>query len=279
MNKIAISLPNIPITGFTSGYAHHVGSRPWLEAGVVGGGAAVAGYHGMKFLFPVVLRALMIGKSDEEYEKSLEEIKSDPDSIQLLKNFGAGLGGLAGVAFTAGKHVDWGRGFKGAWDGMKGSRYWGSPAGKARTKEVREKRLTNSTNRYIDSSRGYRSGRGERQKVGAGGQGDPSFNSERIPVSASLSFIKADPFLSLGQKAMTGMVIEGAEGSNSGLVSGRDVARSAVHAGVGAGVGILVGKTLGALLSLPSPVTRRLSAAGVIAGALVNTGLFAELRK
>jgi hypothetical protein len=269
------------ITGFTSGYARHIGRKPWLEAGVLGGGAALVGYHGMNFLVPVFLRALMIGKSDEEYKKALEEIKSDPDSVQLFKNLGAGVGGLAGLAYTAGKHLDWGSGFKGAWDSMKSSGHWDTPAGKASNKVMSENKLKRKKNRLLNAaSTGFSSGRGESQKTGArSGRGDPLFDVERIPISYSLNIIKADPFLSLGQKDITGMVLEGAEGSNSGLVSGRDVARSAVHAGVGAAAGLLLGKTMGALLSLPSPVTRRLSAAGVIAGALVNTGLFSELRR
>ena len=109
--------------------------------------------------------------------------------------------------------------------------------------------------------------------------GDPLFNSDRIPVSYSLNLINADPFLTLSQKDIMGTVLEGAEGGNSGLVSGRDIARSATQIGVGGGVGILLGKAVGALLSLPSPVTRRLSIAGAIAGALTNTGLFSEIKQ
>jgi hypothetical protein len=170
---------------------------------------------------------------------------------------------------------------------MKDSKYWNTPHGKARTKEMKRRRRTKDLLRDISKTKGYSSGRtklgmleDQSEKTSAlDVWEDPLFNSERIPVSYSLNLINADPFLTLSEKEITGRVLEGAEGSNSGLVSGRDIARSAIQAGVGGVAGVLLGKAVGALLSLPSPVTRRLSVAGAIAGALTNTGLFSEIRK
>jgi hypothetical protein len=185
---------------------------------------------------------------------------------------------------------------------MKSSKYWSSDKGKARLEDMRAQQIAEDIAEGQINSTGYHSGRGEsklfqknnhdrhqrhpappspREMVSSdvrGGWEDPLFNAERIPMSASLDLIYSDPFLSRGQKRVAGMVLEGAEGGNSGLVSGRDVARSAIQAGTGGGVGFLLGKVMGALLSLPSPVKSRLSVAGAIAGAIVNTGLFSGKR-
>jgi len=273
----------------TAAYARHIGKKPWLEAGVLGTTAAVVGYTGMSFAVPMLFNLLMTWKSDSEKSKMIEEYEND-GTLQFLKRVGALAGVAVGLGYAASKHMDVGSGLKGAWDSMKDSEYWNKPRGKARLEEITTAQFNKNVRKRIRRSRRYNSGLGQsqfekeehdnRQKIGAlGGWKDPLFNSERIPVSYSLDLINADPFLSLSEKDITGMVLEGAEGSNSGLVSGRDIARSAVHAGVGAAAGLLLGKTLGALLSLPSPVTRRLSMAGAIAGALSNTGLFSEIKR
>ena len=270
-------MDKIAIQGFTSAYTRHIGRKPWLEAGVLGTGGTLAGYHGMDFIVPILLKALMVGKSEKERQGLLEEFKGD-GTLQLLKNLGAGIGGAAGVGYVAQKHMDWGGGLKGALGSMKDSRYWNTPEGKAVNKVVSKNKFEARRDTNIQRSKGYSSGR--TQKVAFSDvYADPLFNSERIPVSYSLNLINADPFLTLGEKEITGMVLEGAEGGNSGLVSSRDIARSAIQVGVGSAVGILFGKTVGALLSLPSPVTRRLSVVGAIAGALTNTGLFSEIRQ
>jgi hypothetical protein len=270
-------MDKIAIQGFTSAYTRHIGRKPWLEAGVLGTGGALAGYHGMNFIVPALLKALMVGKSPEERRSMLDAFKSD-GTLRLLKNLGAGIGGVAGVGYAAQKHMDWGGGLEGALGSMKDSRYWNTPEGRAVSKVVSKNKFKARQRLNIEKSEGYSSGR--TQKVAfSGNYTDPLFNSERIPVSYSLNLINSDPFLTLGEKEITGMVLEGAEGGNSGLVSSRDVARSAIQAGVGGGVGILFGKTVGALLSLPPPVTRRLSVVGAIAGALTNTGLFSEIRQ
>jgi len=264
--------------GFTSAYAQHIGRKPWLEAGVLGTAGGFAGYHGMKFFAPKALELLMVGKSKEVRQQMFEDFKMD-GTMQYLKNIGAGIGALTGVAYVAGKHLDLGSGLKGAWDSMKDSRYWDTPEGLARTKEMRKERHTSLKAKALSRSTGYSSGLRKTGMLKTGRWGDPLFNSDRIPVSYSLNLINADPFLTLSQKDIMGTVLEGAEGGNSGLVSGRDIARSATQIGVGGGVGILLGKAVGALLSLPSPVTRRLSIAGAIAGALTNTGLFSEIKQ
>lgn len=264
--------------GFTSAYAQHIGRRPWLEAGVLGTAGGLAGYHGMKFFAPKALEFLMVGKSKEVRQQMFEDFHAD-GTMQYLKNLGAGIGALTGVAYTLGKHLDIGSGFKGAWESMKDSRYWGTPVGKARIKEMRKGRHRSQEEEGLARSTGYSSGLRKTGMLKTGKWGDPLFNSERIPVSYSLNLINADPFLTLSEKDIMGTVLEGAEGGNSGLVSGRDIARSAVQIGIGGSVGILLGKAVGALLSLPSPVTRRLSIVGAIAGALTNTGVFSEIKQ
>jgi len=274
------------LSGFTSAYTRNIGSKPLVEAGVLGTGGAFVGYHGMNVVVPVLLKALMVGKSEAQRNQILEDYKTD-GTLQYVKNLGAGLGLAAGVGYAVQKHMDWGSGRKGAWESMKDPKYWSTSRGKFRLNEMKETRKRNDLKAGIEKTKGYSSGRtklgmleDQPEKTAAlNAWQDPLFNSERIPVSYSLNLINADPFLTLGEKEITGRVLEGAEGGDSGLVSGRDVARSAIQAGIGGGIGILLGKAVGALLSLPSPVTRRLSVAGAIAGALTNTGLFSEIRK
>ena len=294
-------MDKLAIAGFTSAYTRHIGRKPWLEAGVLGTGGALAGYHGMKFLVPGLIRVLLAGKSPGERRNLFNKIKKD-GTLRFLQNLGLGLGGLAGLGYVAQKHLDVGSGFPGMRDSMKSSKYWSSDKGKARLEEMSAQRIAEDIDKATLNSTGYSSGRGESKlfqknnhdrhhrhpappsplemvSSGArGGGGDPLFSVDRIPMAASLDLIYADPFLSRGQKRVAGMVLEGAEGGNSGLVSGRDVARSAIQAGAGGGVGFLLGKTMGALLSLPSPVKSRLSAVGAIAGAIANTGLFSGKR-
>jgi hypothetical protein len=277
MNKNAI-------TGFTSAYAHNIGRKPWLEGGVLGSSGAFLGYHGMNFVIPALLKVLLIDKSPADRRKILDEYQSD-GTLQLLKKLGAGMGLAAGVGYAAQKHLDFGSGFAGLLGSAKDSRYWNTDQGRARNKEIREAKLKSRTKDSIEKSRPLSTGSGNismgpyKYTQKRGSQKDYLFSSERIAVSGSLNLVNADPFLTLTEKQITGMVLEGAEGTTSGLISGRDIARSAVNAGVGAGVGIVLGKTMGALFSLPSPVTRRLSVAGAIAGALTNTGLFSEVRQ
>jgi len=109
------------------------------------------------------------------------------------------------------------------------------------------------------------------QKVGSGGFID--FEKETIPVSASLSYVSADPFLDPMAKVHTEDIISGAENSTSGLISKRQLAQSAIRLGAGFAPAYAFGKTVGGILSLPSPVVGRVSKIGGLAAAILNSGI------
>ena len=105
---------------------------------------------------------------------------------------------------------------------------------------------------------------------------DVAFNKDQVPISQSLHLIKGDPYLSLDQKDVASVIFEGSENSRSGLTSGNSLMRSALAAGAGGGAGFLFGRAASAIFSLPPIVTKRLSGAGAVAGALLGTGIFTE---
>jgi hypothetical protein len=108
---------------------------------------------------------------------------------------------------------------------------------------------------------------------------DIALNSKNVPISESLQLIKGDPYLSITQKDIAATLFENAEQKRYGLTSGTSLMRSAITAGAGGGAGYLFGRAASSLFSLPSIVSKRLSVAGAIAGALTSTGIFTEFGK
>jgi len=105
---------------------------------------------------------------------------------------------------------------------------------------------------------------------------DISLKSKSVPISESLQIIKGDPYLSITQKDIASAIFEKAEKKKFGFTSGGSLMQSAVTAGAGGGAGYLFGRAASSLFSLPTIVSKRLSAAGAIAGALISTGIFTE---
>lgn len=82
--------------------------------------------------------------------------------------------------------------------------------------------------------------------------------------------IASDPYLTPQQRQQ---LISGMP-AGRGMVTGDDLARGLMGAAIGyAGAGVL-GTTLGAMFGMSRPTQRKLRAAGAIAGALRNTGVF-----
>lgn len=97
-----------------------------------------------------------------------------------------------------------------------------------------------------------------------------------IPKSYVLGQIAGDQYLSSLDKATALGLVRDAGGSKpTGLISWRDIGRAAVGAGVGAVAGNMLGKGLGLLYSggLTAGTTRKLQAAGALAGILRATGV------
>lgn len=105
---------------------------------------------------------------------------------------------------------------------------------------------------------------------------DIALNPKSVPISESIQLIKGDPYLSITQKDIAATLFENAENKKYGMTSGNSLIRSAVAAGAGGGAGYLFGRAASSIFSLPSVISKRLSGAGAIAGALIGTGIFTE---
>jgi len=267
MNKEAIQK-------ITKAYGNTIGSKPWIEAPALGTAGAITGYMGAGLVVPRLIDMMMMGKTEQEKADILREYNAS-DTLELAQKLMAGMGGIAGTTYGLQKHLDVRHGAEGLKDSfVEGRKYWERPEIqedlKKRIKERQESVQYTPTRRY-SSGRSFK-------KTASYSDGIPStFEQSRVPISKSLDLINEDPFLTLPQKEITDIIIEGAENSSSGLTSGKALMRSAVRLGVGAATGYVFGRAASTMLALPSPVTKRLSRVGALAGGIINTGIFSEI--
>lgn len=269
MNKEAIQ-------SLMKAYGNTIGSKPWIEAPVLGGVGALAGYMGADFVVPKIVKLLLMGKTEQEKADMLREYNAS-DTLDLAKKIMAGFGGVGGMAYGLQKHLDFSRGNQGLADSfIQGREYWDRPDVQDVLKTTKAKEQQGI--RYAPT-RNFSSGRSLKNfKQGSYGYGFPdNFEHDRVPISESLNLINEDPFLTLPQKEITEIVMEGAEGTDSGLTSGKSLMRSAMRLGVGAATGYVFGRAASSLFSLPAPITKRLSNVGALAGAVINSGIFSEI--
>lgn len=94
-----------------------------------------------------------------------------------------------------------------------------------------------------------------------------------FPAGYTVGQISDDPYLSYNEKIQAIGLLREASGDGYGTVTAGDVARAAVGAGIGYVAGKALGHTLQAFFGEISPQAQRvMQGAGVIAGALKNTG-------
>jgi hypothetical protein len=278
-------LAKVNLGAIPKAYDATVGAHPIVETGLWTGAGALAGRYGGPFL----LRHLLKGVSrflPEDKQQLIQQYLDDPANEAHLKNVMTAVGGLAGLLPLA-KNMDIYHGVGGAAGSMlKGKDYWAEHP--EYTPEARKR----NWNRYNWFGYGYMPQRNFQWKRAKDRQGDLTiskkaedaregdpFYDRSVPINFSMGLIKADPFLTLGQKRQTSSLLFGAENRSTGLTTGQKLMTSAVKAGVGFGTAYLFGRVMGGLLSLPPSVTESLSRAGGIAGALVETRLFEDLRK
>jgi hypothetical protein len=101
-----------------------------------------------------------------------------------------------------------------------------------------------------------------------------NFTVDRIPLDHTREVLQNDPFLSMDQKGQALAIIDNTGyNTKTGKASASDLAAGAIRAGFGLAGGAVAGYVLGSLFALPTAVTRSLSLAGGVAGALINTGV------
>jgi len=257
-------------------YQQTVGAHPLIEAGTMGLGGALAGYHGSGFAANKMLNSLMAGKTPAQKAAIRQQLEADGTMrwIRIISALsGAGLGAGYGIM----KHLDTGSGAKGAVSSLLNPNYYeDNPEAlkrlETRRAEAKEKAFYGGGGRArvqkLDAL--YDSGR--RPKFAALQLDDP-FTNERIPIKYTMDTIAQDPFLSMGQKEYTNSLVHGSESSDSGVTSQKSLMRSALHAGIGFGSAYAFGKAIGSIFALPQDITKRLSNVGGVAGAIINTGI------
>lgn len=95
-----------------------------------------------------------------------------------------------------------------------------------------------------------------------------------IPLMHSRNLVHQDQVMTDEQKGRVLNVFDSAPPPNQfGFLSPSNLATGAIRAGAGYLAGHLAGKAMGALFSLPRPVTEKLSNVGGIGAALINMGV------
>lgn len=263
---------DISVTRIPRWWNKNVSQHPMRQLAALGVGGAVLGAAAPDAILKALIYLTNI-RNPAKRKGLIDALNSSGTKGLTATRIALGtlLGG-AGVAYTTAQHADPHGGTEGFFKSMTDPKYYqkNPQALQARTKSLEDFRK-DIDNTFMEDP--YQDGR-RHKKIAAAFDAEAMFAKDRIPLSSAINFINEDPFLTLSQKDLTSGILQGAENSNTGLVSGASVARSAVHAGIGAGTGYLFGKVTGGIFSLPPPVTRRLSMAGAVAGAIFNTGVF-----
>lgn len=221
-----------------------------LLAGAAGG---AAGYYGSKALSNFIISLLFANKSYEERKELLERVSRD----NRLNKLTALIGGAAAAYFAGGRDLKFDN-----WDNFKNSfknrEYLKSPE---------------AYKKYTDNLNSSLRGEWYNSKTA----GDNMYMEDNIPIKTSLRLVDEDLFLNPFEKSVTGSLIYGAENKDSGLTSGKKLTDSAIRAGVGFVPSYMFGKGVGTVLGLPAPIRDRISFAGGLAGAVINSGILKEI--
>ncbi len=99
---------------------------------------------------------------------------------------------------------------------------------------------------------------------------------DTIQTKKIIGAINQDRFLDSFNKLEAGTLIAKADTMRDGRTSGRKIVNTALRAGVGFVPAYMFGKTIAGLAGLPKESLGRIGAAGGIAAALYNTGVFGD---
>lgn len=275
-DQIANSNPLAP----AQAYNKHVSSNPYVEAGVLGTGGALAGYLGTDLLISRLAPS------------------ATPEKRRMLRNIIGALGGAAGATYALQKHVDPAN----PWESLADKDYW-SKGNNRENLLARHQANIDSSEFDLEKVPKFDWGRGGR-KIDAGTNIIPyearrllpqevqqrgelnlakegsflsAFDGRTVPVRTTIDLINQDPFLDLeDKKIVNGLIVDSNNGFSAGKTSGQSLMNTAVKAGIGYGASYLFGKGIGSLLSLPPEQTKTLSQVGGLAGAIYNSGILRQ---
>jgi len=244
-------------------YEGTVGQVPLAEAGLLGGAGALGAYHASGMLLRPMARrmAAAMGHTDPQAVDA---------SVKKLQRYMAGLGGAAGVGYTALKHMDTGSGVPGALKSLvQGPKYWkANPGARHRLLQKRKQDILGAQHKFDPKKDLFTS---DRQKTS--NYQDP-FTSRVIPVDISMHIIQSDPYLSLDEKTTVNTLLSKADEEDTGAASGASITGAALRAGIGFLPAYGLGRVATTALGMGAKKSKAISLLGGLASGLYNSGMF-----
>jgi hypothetical protein len=287
------TIGNLNVLAPFQAYQKYIGNRPAVEIPVLAGLGGLIGYGGTGFAMrkaaEMVAKGIppeRLGMTRQEFDKELAGILQ-PSEVNRYRLMGGALGALAGGgAGLLGYGTERGLGANPFQTDKEF--FQQNPDRLDHLRRRAQERIQESM--YEPGKFTYTRGQGFQKSssddaltiqnsMGMPPGFDDPFVSAKLPVSATADLVMEDPFLDMqGKHAVVGLVQDSAGNDETGLTTGRKIMRTALQAGVGFGAAYGTGKALSTLMGMPKPLAAAIQGVGGLAGALVNTGLFKDLR-
>lgn len=224
-------------------YYDTIGSNNLLDTLITSSALAGAGY----WLAPKVVKGLykMTGGSDRDAADKEKELAENPDEMVSFRRRAAFGGALAGIAWGLTKH-------------------WmdpGKPAG-ADTNPLLPQKTAASWNNLEDF---------DDNLLVAGHHYYEPFDKTK-----AIGAFQRDPILLGSTKSQLYQLLDKSSPQRP-TTTGFNLTNAAVNAGVGFGTAWLFGQGIGKIMALPTRITDRLSMAGGITAAVLDSGILREL--
>lgn len=222
-------------------YDNVASQHPLLDAALVSSALAGVGY----FVAPKLVKGVyrMTGGSPEEAAAASKDLERDPDAMAAFRKRAALVGGLAGVAYGLGR----------VWLGGKG-RQESTLADAQKVASSWDNQDDDFDENILSTSHSFY---------------DP------FPKHKALNALQRDPVLFTSSKKQLYELVD--MSSSKPTTNGVSLTSAAINAGIGYGAAWLFGQGIGKLMALPQPMTDRLSMAGGVAAAVLDSGILREL--
>lgn len=264
------------LSKYTNWYQQNIGSKPLLEIPLAAGIAGLGTYA----VADQALDALSNFPGMSKLRTSTRRRDQDEDELAATKRRLAIMAALLAGGATAYAHADLRGSGKELVDSLTQSNYWTSnpnvPARKAlidrftlpgKSPEAIRAEYENSMRNLYKESMDKTAGEFY-DEIAA----DPTFHDLNIPVVKSINVVREDPYLLPSSKGIvSGLVSQSSPDdpytSKFGLV------KTALKAGADYGTAYMFGQGVGSLLAMPSTMVNKLSQAGGMAYAVINSGI------
>lgn len=277
-------------------YHKYVGRQPVLDTAMSGGIGTILGYTGANVLLNPLI-SLIAGMTGADPAK-VEAVKNK------LKSYGGIAGGVGGLLYGSGKHMDTGSGIKGWIQSMTDADYWkkNPAAANRKLQKFLENLQTGKKSIRTPDVFGFvhdtlnvptqedtevfelQAKEIERQRkkqlleqarkglVKTQALEDATLGGGHLPMDYAMSVIASDPFLSMGQKVVTGGIMADADDPTDA----GSLMTSALRFGAAAVPAYLFGRGVSNIMGLPPEKINALSSVGGVAAGILNTGIFGD---